>query len=535
MFCTSAVVLVACVGQLPAPPQLAVTSPERGLVQGDAGRITVKGTALPGPSGAPVTAVTVDGAPATLAADGSFTADVDVSTGAMLLETVAISDDGGKAIDARAVEVGQLRPVGTEIERAVTATLSAQAFARLSAAAGPILETTDFTALLAPLQPMVSLGDDLANVKLSITKLAIGHAQISLTPVDGGLQFSAELDGLAFAAQADYAGALVVDGSTAVSANADQVTIAGTLLVTPAGTAGFTTKLGSPAVRTTNLQLHASGLTGQVLDLVTNNLGSTVQSIVTSSAESALQPLLDDALGALAGPQQLDVLGLKLDLVASPSALTFTPAGALVTMNLQAKIEGSESSPGYIFTPNGTPALDVTSGIQLALADDLLNELLAEVHARGLLDVHLRGDFGPFDTADFKLALPPMISANTGDGSLRLVLGDMIATLGNHGTPAVSAAVNASVELAILRGNDPQQIALQLGKAELFVNLLDPRGGDAGGADLSGAANAGLAVQLDSLSQFLITVPLPAVAGVSLDSLSLRGDSGYVVAGAQIH
>lgn len=524
--------IVACTVTSPPPPVVTVSSPQRGLVQSDAGQIVVKGTALPGPTGARVTKVKVNDVPAMLAADGSFTAVVDVSAGAMLLETVATSEEGASATDARAVQVGQLRPVGSNIERAVTASLSADAFARLAAAAGPIIKTMNLTALL----PMVSLGDDFVSLQLTITKLTLADAKFSLTPVDGGLAFAAEISGLSIAANARYGGALVPDGSTSISVAADIVTIAGTLVVTPAGTAGFTTKLASPTVRTTNMRLQASGLIGDVFDLLNSQLGSTIDRLITRSAEGALQPLINDALGALAGPQQIDVLGKKLDLQASPSALTFSRAGALVTLNLAAKIAGSESSPGFIFTPNGTPTMDVANGIQLGLADDLVNELLAEVHALGLLDLHLQQDFGLFDAADFKLSLPPMISANTGDGSLRLVLGDMIASFTDHGKPVISAALNAQVDLAILRGNTPEEIALKFGKVHLFVNILDPASsGEVGGDDVSGAANAGIGVQLDSLSQFLITVPLPSVAGVSLDNLSLRGDSGYVVVAGQIH
>ena len=100
----------------------------------------------------------------------------------------------------------------------------------------------------------------------------------------------------------------------------------------------------------------------------------------------------------------------------------------------------------------------------------------------------------------------------------------------------ISAAINAQVDLAILRGTKPQEIALQFGKVHLFVNLLDPNSADQVDAgDLSGAAGAGIGLQLDSLKQFLITVPVPSVAGVSLDNLSLRGDSGYVVMSGQVH
>src|SRR4051812_40523210 len=87
----------ACEGAMPPPPVVVVTSPERGLVQRGAAQVTVKGTALPGVDGNPIAKVMVNKVPAILAADGSFTAMVDVPVGASLIETVAISEEGGAA------------------------------------------------------------------------------------------------------------------------------------------------------------------------------------------------------------------------------------------------------------------------------------------------------------------------------------------------------------------------------------------------------------------------------------------------------
>ena len=522
--------IIACVAPTPPPPELRVTSPKRGLVQGSSGRVTVTGTAMPGVDGALVTRVVVNRQPATLAPDGSFTAAVDVPPGAMLLETIAFTEEGGSAVDARAVQVGELRPVNTNIERAITAALSADAFAKLSAAAGPLVKNMDLMTKLSSIQPMANL-DSNANVKLSITKLTLGDAKFTLIPVDGGLQFTAELTGLSVAAVAEYGGTFVIDGSTSVSITADKITIAGTLAVTPAGTAGFTTKIMSPAVTTAKLKLSASGIIGDILDLLNENLSSTVQSITTRSTELALQPLINAALGALGGPQRLEVLGKTLDFQVAPSAISFNRTGALVTLDVKATIAGSESSPGYVFTPNGTPTLNTKNDIQLGLADDLINALLAEVHAIGLLDLHIEKDFGIVDTADIKLSIPPMINASA-NGGLRLVLGDMIATFSKQGKTLISAAINAQVALEVLRGDNPEQIALKFGEVKLFVNVLDPT---AEAGDLHGAANAGIKLQLDSLSKFMITVPVPTVAGVALDNLSLRADSGYVMISGDVH
>ena len=64
-----------------------------------------------------------------------------------------------------------------------------------------------------------------------------------------------------------------------------------------------------------------------------------------------------DAFGALAGPQQFDVLGKHVELQASPSAVSFSNAGAVITMNLQVKLAGSEGSRGFVYTPNGMPTM----------------------------------------------------------------------------------------------------------------------------------------------------------------------------------
>ena len=524
--------VAAClVGTTAPPPELRVTSPKRGLLQSSAGRIVVEGTALPGSDGSAISKVLVNDVPVTVGADGSFVATIDVPLGALLLRTVAYSESGGSITDARAIQVGERRAVGSNVERAITATLSADAFAKLSSAAGPIIKNRDLTAMLAPMQPMVSLGDSIANVKLSITKLALGDASFKLTPVDGGLEFSVDLAKLDVSANAAYGGTLVPDGTKTINITADALTLAGTLVVTPAGTAGFSTKIASPTVRTTNLKLSTSGLIGAIVDLLQNNLASTTRDIITSAAERALQPLITEALGALAGPQRFDVLGKKLEFQIAPAAVAFSRAGALVTIDMKAIIEGSESSAGFIFTPNGTPTLDVRNGIQLGLADDLLNELLAEVHALGLLDIHLNQDFGLFDQADIKLTLPPMVGASSKDGDLRLVLGDMIASLSKQGQPLLSAAINAQIDLEAKPGAEPQDVALEFGHVGLFVNLLDSAAAD---DDTQRAAAAGIGLQLESLTKFVIKVPVPSVAGVSLDTLALRADSGYVVVSGHV-
>jgi len=529
-----ALLATACEVSMPPPPVLTVTSPNRGLVQSDTGRVIVTGTALPTVNGDLVTKVEVNGVRANLAADGTFTAEVDVSAGATLLRTVATAETGAEATDARAVHAGQLRAVGTPIERAMTATLSADAFAKLSETASTEIKKLDFNKLLTPMNPIANLGDSYANVKFSVKQLGIGDLEISLMPTDGGLQFSAEFSGLNVDASAQYY-VLLGGDTTNVKVTADKFALKGTLVVTPDGMNGFKTTVTSPSVQMQNLRLQANGVVGSILELLTNNLGSITQKLITGAAEKGLAPMITAAFGALAGPKQIDVLGKTVTFEATPAAVAFSSAGAHVTLNLMAKIAGSEGSKGYVYTPNGMPELDMERDVQLGISDDLLNQMIAQVHALGILNYHLNQDFGVFDAADFKMVLPPMISANTKDGSMRLVLGDMTANFTDNGQTFISAAVNAQVELKVERGRTAQEVAIKFGEVDLWVNVFNDHGEtEALTGELATAASQGIGVQLDSLTEFMVTVPVPTIAGRSMENLALRTNSGYVLVSGDI-
>jgi hypothetical protein len=529
-----ALLATACEVSMPPSPVLTVTSPNRGLVQSDTGRVIVTGTALPTVNGDLVTKVEVNGVRANLAADGTFTAEVDVSAGATLLRTVATAETGAEATDARAVHAGQLRAVGTPIERAMTATLSADAFAKLSETASTEIKKLDFNKLLTPMNPIANLGDSYANVKFSVKQLGIGDLEISLMPTDGGLQFSAEFSGLNVDASAQYY-VLLGGDTTNVKVTADKFALKGTLVVTPDGMNGFKTTVTSPSVQMQNLRLQANGVVGSILELLTNNLGSITQKLITGAAEKGLAPMITAAFGALAGPKQIDVLGKTVTFEATPAAVAFSSAGAHVTLNLMAKIAGSEGSKGYVYTPNGMPELDMERDVQLGISDDLLNQMIAQVHALGILNYHLNQDFGVFDAADFKMVLPPMISANTKDGSMRLVLGDMTANFTDNGQTFISAAVNAQVELKVERGRTAQEVAIKFGEVDLWVNVFNDHGEtEALTGELATAASQGIGVQLDSLTEFMVTVPVPTIAGRSMENLALRTNSGYVLMSGDI-
>ncbi len=523
---------------LPEPPVLKVTSPQRSLQQSGAGQIRVTGTVAPNLDGTPVEKVLVNNVQATLSPDGSFQALIDVQEGATLIHTVARDAAGTEASDTRAVHAGELRNAGANVERAVAAAISAQAFAKISAAAGPLIEGMDLGAMIKPMQPMIRSGDpadlgdeDCLFARGYIDDVNFSNIELALIPKQGGITFRAQIDGLDVPGHARWSVACP-KFTTNFRVRATQVVIGGTLLVKPNGVSGFKTDLTNPQVTLTGLDISADGIPGTILDML--DLGSRIQGILAFGAQLAMEPLMNSALGALAGPKQLDVLGKTLSMEMAPAAITFAPTGGVVELDMKMMIAGAESAK-FVYTPNGMPNLDPGTGFQIGLADDLANEMMAEAAALGVLNLSMAKDAGTFDKIDLSMTLPPMISADPADGSMQVILGDTIATFVNAGTPVGKAAINARIGLKINSAANGYGVALELGEPVLHVTTLDDIANDTrfSDNDLARTIEAGLRGQIESISKLLVSIPLPQVAGLQMRNLSVGSDDGYVMVQGQ--
>jgi hypothetical protein len=522
---------------------LKVTSPQRSLVQEGLAQIRVAGTVAPNLDGTPVEKVLVNNVQATLEADGSFHALIDVPAGATLIHTVARDAAGTEAFDTRAVHAGELRAAGTNVERAVAASLSAGAFAKISAAAGPIIEGMDIGAMIAPMQPMIRNGDpadlgeeDCLFVRGYIENVKFSNIELSLVPKQGGIAFRAQIDGLDVPGHARYAAGpplVCPKFTTSFRVRATSVVVGATLLVSPKGVSGFKTDLQNPQVSLTGLDISASGIPGEILGLL--DLEKRIQGVIALGAQLAMEPLMNQALGALAGPKQLDVLGQTLNMEMAPAAISFTPAGGLVSLSMKMMIGGAESAK-FVYTANGMPNLDPGNGFHIALADDLANEMLSEAAALGVLNLSMPKGGGTFDMINLSMTLPPMISADPADGSMKVILGDTIVTFMNKGTPVGKAALNASIDLKINTAANGYGVALELGEPVIHVTTLDDIANNTRfeDADLARTVEAGLRGEIDSISKLLVSIPLPAVAGLQMRNLSVGSDDGYVMVKGQL-
>ncbi|HTR56057.1 MAG TPA: hypothetical protein VMJ10_35515 [Kofleriaceae bacterium] len=532
----SGLTLIACSSgpaQLPDPPVLQVTSPQRSLIQNGAGSIDVTGTATPGDDGAAIKSVMVNNVAAQVNADGSFSATIQVEEGATLIHTVATDDKGGVMTDTRSVEAGTLQQPGHSIPSALTAALSPQAFAAISNVASTIMTQENFTQLLAPMQPMVSKGGSCLGGQVYVDSLTLSNAKIGLVPVDGGLSFSVEIDGLDTEGHVTFDVACI-GGSDTYSITADAVMVSGTLDVAPNGTMGFTTTLQNPNVSFTNLNISASGLPGDILDLI--DLTGAMSYIVSKGAEMFMGPMMNQALGALAGPKSVMLAGQTITFQVSPSNLTFSATEADVALDTSIVISGAASSKGFVSTDNGTPAMSAGQGLELGIAANLANDLMSQFSAIGLLNITQAAPGGTFDSMQLTPTSAPMISADASNGQMNVFLPDMTATFLLQGNVVAKAALNVEIGAQIAPVNNGYGVAVTLGTPTIYLDVLPdvPNQTELTNEDLQKAIQLCLTSQIASLTALLGSIPLPSMFGLTLRNVSVASDQGYVMVKATL-
>ena len=529
--------LTACVvgpsGPQPDPPLLQITSPARSLIQDRAGSLVVTGMVAPNPTGAAVASVKVNDTPATVSADGSFSATIQLPAGATLIHTVALDAAGGTATDTRSVLAGERRASGSNVQDAIGVAVSPRVFTKLASIATNAIKSANLMALVGPLNPVVHSGDeagpDCLYAQGFVDNVTITDAKITLAPVSGGLQISATLQQPRITGHTRHAVACA-DGTSEFVITASSATIGGVLTLGVNGMNGFTSELANPVIQLPGLDITATNFPDALLDVLP--LEKVIQFVAPTAVRLFVNPMLNDALGALTGPQKLAVLGKTITIQVAPRAIAFDPGGGTVMLDMKMLFEGTPGAPGFTFTPNGMPSLDAGDGIALGIADDLANDALAQLTASGLLNINLVQEGSTFTTAKITATSPPTISADGTDGKLRLIIPDMMVTFVDQaGTPVSRAAVNAQIPLAIKPADGGSSIAIDLGTPAIAIDALDDLTGMTMPPESEFAQTITLATsaQKGSIADTLKSIPLPKLGGITLSDVSVNGANGYVL------
>src|SRR5207237_7090131 len=130
----------------------------------------------------------------------------------------------------------------------------------------------------------------------------------------------------------------------------------------------------------------------------------------------------------------------------------------------------------FVYIANLTPAMDLSHGFQLAVADDAANQLFASMWAAKGLDAKLMLKTGPYgevgklyDSVELAASVPPYVDA-TG-GRLELTVGDLVATFRNGTSVTTQVAINARVDVKVTTGSDGK-MRLDVGQPTTYVDVL---------------------------------------------------------------
>jgi hypothetical protein len=316
------------------------------------------------------------------------------------------------------------------------------------------------------------------------------------------------------------------------------VSVSGTLAVGVAN-GDFDIHLDTPNVSITGFDVELGGIPGAIVDML--SLDTAMGPLLGWATEKLVVPMLNKSLSGLNSTKTIDVLGTPVDVSVKPSAITFTNDGGIVELDSTLRAHGDNLAPGFVYVPNTVPAMDLSHGFQLAVADDAANQLFASLWAAHGLDKVIDLKTGPYgeigqlyDSVELSAAVPPFVDASGASGQgLKLTVGDLMATFRNGELVATEVAISAEVDLKVT--NDASgAIRLDVGQPTTYVDVLDDADGVSGANELSNA-------QFEAISSFALSrivavgsgsvgaIPLPTLEGVSVTNLTVGEQAGYVV------
>ena len=524
------------------PPTVEVETPERATVTGDA-TVTVSGRASDAESA--VLQVTVNGTLATLADDGSFQASITLGEGITLIETVATDGGGNTASDARAILSGELVDQSTPVEQAIAAFISPQAMTGLADLVSTYTGGIDLTALAKSYNPVVNTGDSCNDYQAYVDSVQRGPIEVSANAAEGGIAGRVSIRDLVIRGHINYR-AVCISGSANFTVTADAYD-AGALIAPSLADGTIAIALQGTTSEFRGFNVDVSGIPGFIEDRFEDDVRDKVAGILRDKIQSIVPPLASEFLdGFVSKTYEVNLLGQTIQFSFWPSAMRWTEAGGSVVLDSNSTVMGVDGR--YLSTPSERPSdQDLAStGLRIALADDVFNQLLASVWSSGALeDTLLPGENdglggalgADVDSATITMMLPPVASFDTTTGTSRLTLGDLVVDAYSvDGGTLASFAVSAQIDLAVTTGASGQ-VQLVTGNPRILAQVLEQSSTLLTPLDSSkAAAIAELAIKQLTLKadDLLADIPVPGLSNATIESPTFQPVKGYLMMGGDL-
>lgn len=504
------------------PGALAITSPARAsFIEANGTSIEVRGTGA-------TKDLTINGAPAEVAPDGTFHATIPATPGLNLIVAV----DGESRLEAPFL-FGHFVAADKPVPQAIAVDLGPDGIS----AAAPAASLTSITStalasrdLTEPLRGQTFKGTILgASWSFAVTGGHHAPVTIGLTPKIGGPGVAASV------AEVAIDGTLSILGfSRPVSVTADRATITGDSKLSVDAASGALkvavpnaeAKLDGFKVDTNNV-----GFPCCVDDIITGFIRPTVEQTLRDGLRNQLGSALELSLDRLGLPKELDLSKAGLSKIALASRFDgaiFDDQGGTLTAAALFGGKPAEGTPGasapgwlQIASPLGAPKRPASIGVSFSL--DAVNQLLFAAWGGGGVSFSLPQPIN----AKLTPKLPPVVSISDA-GALRLGIGEVIAQ--REGEPPFAAV---TILQDVTAGSDADGLVLTpSGQPTLSITWLTETAAT-GGAIIAAAAK-------DQIGTFLkpIRIPVPHIpldkigAGFQGQSLAIGSPKVSVDRGA---
>ena len=524
----SAAVIPACSSAgTDEPPTLEVLTPERGT-QSDSSTVRVTGRAN-------ASKVTVNGTEAILQKDGTFEATLDVADGITLIETHAIRGDIDLR-DVRAVMAGSLSPTDGSISGPIAARVGADGFMKVGGALAATAQALDWQALALGMNPVYD-SSGCNSAVINIQELSVGTIGIGLTPKSGAVGAGVTIDDVYVKMKINFR-AVCIGGSTTAVVRSSRAHINGDLALA-ASNGKLAATLPSSSVQLDGFSLDVSGVPGAIESLVKGEARKAAEKALNNVIKQQVPAKAGDALGGLlAQPINTNLMGHATAFTITPSSVVIDDNGLVAAVDGKVLVSGGE---GGMFVSSPMPLDTMAWGdgdIGLALADDVVNQLLSGLWATGAITptVQLEGPLAVLsavldsNTTALKLdmKLPPMVRAN--NGVIELAVGDlMLSARDSNDVELQSFALSLTTTLAATPGASGN-IAVTLGEPTIKAQVIKQSATeDTTGEQLEGIVDGAWGLVGNMLGDTIGAMPMPAVAGIQIGAPALKGEQGFLV------
>lgn len=505
-------------------PRVRIETPARGTAAGDVTHVLVTGT-VSDDSGS-VASLTVNGVAAVLGDDGSWAADVPVVAGTNLLRAIATDAQHNRGELTRAVSVGPTVTLGQRVTSGVQTTVSAQSLGALGRDAASFIAAGGLMPVAADMNPVVTARtSDCQYATASITSLTVGDADVRLEPATGGIAVTTVVDNAVIGTHLAWMDSCTA-GMTDATLTAQRVVVHGVLTVGIAGN-GLAVHLEEPSVEITGFDPQLPDVPASIVQMLA--LDSAAGSVVRGLSERLIVPLATQPIATLATSRTIDVGGALVDVGVTPTHVSFTPDGGVITLDTLLRAHGDRGS--FVMIPNAAPPAAAQGGLDLVVADDAANQLLASVWSAGGFDRTISLDGGAYpairkfyDTAELHLAAPPFVDAS--GSPLQLTVGDWLFTFKLGHAFGVTAAVHAKNALYVT-ADAGGSLRMAVSTPAVDVDIIE--GGEAMTKAEYDAIKSFAQGRVQALtSAALAGIPLPALGKATLPTPWVDAQAGYL-------